>query len=187
MEAGYVVHMGSSCSLPPTMGRGASVVSSAGWKKELYTRTIPRDSINMRAVPRAMATWASWPQACIWPGCREQKGRAISSVRGRASMSARSATVLPEPGLLPGSWPRFPCPPQGIRRNASLIRRPQIGAGPVLLKPSSGCWCSSLRIRTSWGNNSSVRCFIFMVSSFLQSCIRSRNHFPSHRSWGAVW
>jgi len=48
-----------------------------------------------RAAPASMATWVSWPQACIAPSVRDEKSRPVSSVSGRASMSPRSSTVRP--------------------------------------------------------------------------------------------
>ena len=41
----------------------------------------------------------SWPQACMTPSFWLAKGRPVSSLTGRASMSARMATHLP--GLAP--------------------------------------------------------------------------------------
>ena len=50
-----------------------------------------------------MATWPSWPQACITPSVPEAKGASRISVSGSASMSARQAMV--RPGLSPCSTP----------------------------------------------------------------------------------
>ena len=39
----------------------------------------------------SMAVCPSWPQACIFPGCSDAKGRPVCSVMGSASISARNA------------------------------------------------------------------------------------------------
>src|SRR3990172_8822499 len=81
--------------------------SSAGWKMNL---TVPgsrsRIPASTSAVPNRMATWLSWPQACMtptscpwyWVRTVDLKGKSTSSVTGRASMSARSATTGPAGG-----------------------------------------------------------------------------------------
>ena len=66
------------------------VVSSAGWK--IRSRFLVAPSVCCPRA-RAMAMWPSWPQACIFPGCREAKGRPVFSSRGRASISPRTAMV----------------------------------------------------------------------------------------------
>ena len=56
-----------------------------------------------------MATCPSCPQACMTPGVPEAKGASSISVSGRASMSARQATV--RPGLSPRKMPTTPVVP----------------------------------------------------------------------------
>ena len=89
---------------PPTSPFGR--LSSTGWNS---SATAPRHSARAAASTSAaairMATWQSCPQACITPTssppqrvrARLAKGRSTSSVTGRASMSARSATTGPGP------------------------------------------------------------------------------------------
>ncbi len=70
--------------------------SSAGWNRK---RTRPESSSLMAAstsaTPSRMAAWASCPQACMTPLLFDRYGMSFSSVRGRASISARRATVRP--------------------------------------------------------------------------------------------
>ena len=47
------------------------------------------------AAPSTIVMCASWPQACIMPGCSERKGSPSGSSSGSASMSARRATTWP--------------------------------------------------------------------------------------------
>ena len=79
-----------------TMGAAPPTVSSAGWNS---SRTLPRRRsfmpLSSFAAASWMAMWQSWPQACIQPSCSERKSQPSGSVTGRASMSARSATVGP--------------------------------------------------------------------------------------------
>ena len=51
--------------------------------------------MSRRAAPRSIATWVSWPQACIAPAFSDANSRPVSSVSGRPSMSARSRIVGP--------------------------------------------------------------------------------------------
>ena len=73
------------------------VVSSAGWKRRrtLWGRAVCSASHWARS--RTMAMWASWPQACIFPGWREAKGRPVFSWMGRASASLRKAMASARP------------------------------------------------------------------------------------------
>ena len=47
------------------------------------------------AAPTSMATWVSWPHACMAPGFSDAKARPVSSCSGNASMSPRNSTVRP--------------------------------------------------------------------------------------------
>ena len=96
-----------------------SKVSSAGWNIN-FTRPHKWDSFSFSilAALRSMAAWKSCPQACIFPVLHE-KLSPLSSVRGSASISARSRrtgspcpskAVTPSPhlsGLRPYSVSRF--------------------------------------------------------------------------------
>ena len=69
------------------------------------------------ATPSRIATWPSWPHACITPtvsprNCAvalDLNGTSVCSVTGSASMSARSPTV--RPGFAPRSNPTTPVTP----------------------------------------------------------------------------
>ena len=99
-----------------------------------------RYSIRISATPIRMATWASWPQACmtpvIWPFhiafTLEAKGRSTFSSTGSASMSARSATT--GPGLPPLRTPTTPVSPT-----------PVVTSQPSALK----CLATSAAVRVS--------------------------------------
>ena len=101
---------------PPSSPSGGS--SSAGWKMNLTEpRSWLRSPASTSATPIRMATWASWPQACMTPTgspfhCAftfEANGTSTSSATGSASMSARSATT--GPGRPPSSTPTTPVTP----------------------------------------------------------------------------
>ena len=115
--------------------------SSPGWNINL-TRPANRSRISdrSRAAPTSIAVWASWPQAWARPCSTEQKSSPLSSVMGRASVSARSRTVagwpLPSPSRSATTEVR-PSPARTARgrpSRASMIRRWVLG----LSRPSSG-------------------------------------------------
>ena len=109
-----------TCCAKATSGRGirsarpsASIplapdaVSSAGWKS---ATTVPlqtfRRCASSSAAPRREVTWTSCPHACETPTvaplssvavCVDAYGTPLSSVTGKASMSARHRTVCPGP------------------------------------------------------------------------------------------
>ena len=103
------------------LGRPSLEPSSLGWK---ISFTVPGISSFMpariSATPIRMATWQSWPQACmtgtVCPRycavAQEAKGRSTFSSTGSASMSARSATT--PPGLPPFSTPTTPVIPTPV-------------------------------------------------------------------------
>ena len=140
--------MASTPSSAPcsSMTLAPSHCSSAGWKRR---RTVPRSSFlcfcRTWAAPMSMAAWASCPQACITPGRREEKGSPVSSWMGRASMSARRATV--RPGRPP--WMEAIRPlsrgerTKGIPRRSRWAERQAAVSGSCA--PTSGIWCSSRR------------------------------------------
>ena len=100
-------------SAPPSSPSGGP--SSAGWKINF---TVPFISFfieaKISAVPINMATWVSWPHACITPtACPlyspitlEVKGKFTRSFTGSASISALSATT--GPGFPPFKIPTTP-------------------------------------------------------------------------------
>ena len=70
--------------------------SSPGWNmKTTVPFSLSRWAHRARAAPASMATWVSWPQACIAPSTCEQNSSPVSSRSGSASMSPRSRTVRP--------------------------------------------------------------------------------------------
>ncbi len=137
---------------PPSSPIGAP--SSAGWKMKTTVPSIwSFMPARISAVPIRMATWLSWPQACItgtvWPlYCAvtfEENGRPVCSATGRASMSARRATTLP--GLPPFRMPTTPVLPTPVRTSMPRARRwsATILAVRTSLLLSSGCSCRSRR------------------------------------------
>ena len=91
---------GSGSNKPSSiMCRAPCQPSSPGWNISI---TVParrsREAHRALAAPASMATWVSWPQACMAPALCELKSRPVSSVSGRASISPRSSTVRPFAG-----------------------------------------------------------------------------------------
>ena len=135
-------------SAPPSSPSGG--ISSAGWKMNFTLPAISaRSPARMVATAIRMATWQSCPQACITPTCspfhtaraREANGRSTSSVTGRPSMSARSATTLP--GLPPLSKPTTPVWATPVFTSSKpRLRRCSATRDAVRNSrlPSSGCW-----------------------------------------------
>ena len=133
------------------------VPSSAGWKN-IFTIPVSSDSISLSriAAPSAAAVWMSCPQACITPLFLEAKGSPVSSVSGSASVSARSATVLPLPAeptdavaAVPSSISLYsmPCRP------SISARRAHVGCSSP---ERSGYSCSSRRKAVSIGSIPSI-------------------------------
>lgn len=87
-ETPFVTPARTSSIAPP------GAFSSACWKMSF---TLPgsrlRSRMRMAAAPRSIAMCPSCPQACETPGFSDAKGRPVVSGTGRASMSARIATV----------------------------------------------------------------------------------------------
>mmetsp|Transcript_35958 Transcript_35958/g.91910 ORF Transcript_35958/g.91910 Transcript_35958/m.91910 type:complete len:223 (+) Transcript_35958:470-1138(+) len=85
--------------------------SSAGWNSSL---TVPGSvascSLRILAAPSSMAMCASCPHACMTPGFWLLYSTSLSSRMGSASMSARRATVGPEPVPM---VPTIPSPAKG--------------------------------------------------------------------------
>jgi hypothetical protein len=111
------------------------------------------------AAPSSMATWVSWPQACMtgrvrpshWAVTLEANGRPVFSSTGRASMSARRATTLP--GLPPFSTPTTPVRPTPSRTSKPRARSSLATRAAVRTSwlPSSGCSWMSRRQATTLG------------------------------------
>ena len=88
VDAGYSVEM---CSAKAAVGRigpaasrrpSSSITrapakpSSPGWNiSSTRPPNVARRSTSIRAAPRSIATWVSWPQACIIPSVSELKSR----------------------------------------------------------------------------------------------------------------
>src|SRR3990167_9269730 len=101
-----------------------------------------------------MAVCPSWPQPCIKPGLQDFQENSLSSVMGRASMSARRPTMEPLDWLLPrmtATTPVRPMPswisstPHNLR--ASFTRLLVYTSS----NPSSGWVCRSRRSAVSSG------------------------------------
>ena len=71
--------------------------SSAGWKIRYTVPSKLRCAARCWAAASSMATWPSWPQACILPACVLAWAKVLSSVMGSASMSARRPMARPVP------------------------------------------------------------------------------------------
>ena len=140
--------------------------SSAGWKMNF---TLPASwsfmPASTSAAPMRIATWLSWPQACITPtSCplycartRLLNGRSTCSVTGSPSMSARSATT--GPGRPPLSTPTTPVPPTPVRTSMPSDRRCSATNAAVRTSKleSSGCSWMSRRQAITLGIAASVR------------------------------
>mmetsp|Transcript_30403 Transcript_30403/g.61893 ORF Transcript_30403/g.61893 Transcript_30403/m.61893 type:complete len:207 (+) Transcript_30403:995-1615(+) len=107
--------LGSCDSTPSSTIRFAPAPpSSAGWNT---SRTVPGgrrlscwSPASRRAAPRSIDVCASWPHACILPCTWLWKGTAVSSSKGRASMSARSRMQGPCPSPISATTPNPPGP-----------------------------------------------------------------------------
>ena len=133
--------------------RAPAPPSSAGWNAR-YTVPFSEDSWRFRsfAAPRSMATWPSWPHACMMPLFRlfsasGKNDASLSSSTGSASMSARSNTA----GDLP-----VPMKPTTPGEATSLCSMPIDSSSrftsaevPNSSHISSGLRCSSRRIATT--------------------------------------
>ena len=76
--------------------------SSPGWNMNATRpRSEPRRALSSLAAPASIATWVSWPHACMAPSTVLLNSRSVSSCIGRASMSPRRSTV--GPGSSPSS------------------------------------------------------------------------------------
>jgi hypothetical protein len=164
--------MGQTCSPNTASGTGSrstpsSIIafappspSSAGWKMNF---TVPGSWAFMpastSATPIRMATWLSWPQACITPTeapchcavARLLNGRSTCSVTGRPSMSARRATT--GPGRPPRRMPTTPVLPTCVCTSMPRPRRCSATSAAVRVssKLSSGCSWMSRRHATTLG------------------------------------
>ena len=70
--------------------------SSPGWNmKATRPARRPAAPASSLAAPASIATWVSWPQACMASSSRLANSSPVSSCIGRASMSPRSSTVGP--------------------------------------------------------------------------------------------
>ena len=71
--------------------------SSAGWnaKRTRAGERLARRAAATSAIASAIATWPSWPQACIALPSSDANGRPVSSRSGSPSMSARQSRFGP--------------------------------------------------------------------------------------------
>src|SRR5262245_35536986 len=101
----------------------------------------------MRAARAPIATWPSWPQACITPRTREAYGASLCSVIGSPSMSTRSRTR----GRGPPHVATRPVPPTPFCSSSVEPARNSTTRAAVSCSAnaSSGCWWISRRKRTS--------------------------------------
>ncbi len=145
---------------PPSSPAGGS--SSAGWKMNFTepARRSRRPASTVATLIR-MATWASWPQACMTPTDSpfqvvrsfEANGTSARSSTGSPSMSARRATT--GPGRAPCSRPTTPVTPTSVRTSSKPSSRRCAATMPAVRTsrlPSSGWACRSRRqaIRRGW-------------------------------------
>ena len=123
---------GPSSSRPSSsMNRAPCLPSSPGWNmSRVRPRSSARRSTSSRAAPRSMATWVSWPQACMTPSISEANSRPVSSPRGRASMSARSSVV--GPGWSPS-----------MTATTEVVVPPSLGSRPSARSSSATTACVS--------------------------------------------
>ncbi len=70
-----------------------------------------RVSASRWAAASSMVVWPSWPQACILPGTVEAHSAPVSSMIGRASMSARRPMARPDLLDCPRITPTTPVRP----------------------------------------------------------------------------
>mmetsp|Transcript_13327 Transcript_13327/g.55974 ORF Transcript_13327/g.55974 Transcript_13327/m.55974 type:complete len:243 (+) Transcript_13327:635-1363(+) len=133
--------------------RAPAPPSSAGWNAR-YTVPFSKDSRRFRsfAAPKSMATWPSWPQACMMPLFRlfsasGKNDASLSSSTGSASMSALSKTA---------GDPPVPMTPTTPGEATSLCSMPIESSSrftsaevPNSSHISSGARCSSRRIATT--------------------------------------
>ena len=126
---------------------GAVVALLAGLEHEQDAAgEVGRRAASSRAEPASMATWVSWPQACIAPSTSLAKSSPVCSGIGRASMSPRSRIV--GPGLPPVSRAAMPlvdsCSVTSRSRPSSSSRMRSLVIGRSLpTSPAASCSCSS--------------------------------------------
>ena len=87
--------------------------SSAGWKSTRTAPARPRAGQRARRRRRAMATWPSWPQACIWPGDARGVGRRAVLLDGQARPCPRAGARPAR--RLPRTLAITPVPPTPVR------------------------------------------------------------------------
>ena len=100
------------------------------------------------AAASSIATWVSWPQACMTPTVFPSQvavallanGRSTSSLTGSASMSARSATTGPgRPPSITATTPVLATPVRGSSPNERSRSATNFAVSTSRL-PSSGFW-----------------------------------------------
>ena len=148
-----IASMGKRSNRPSfIISRAPPPPSSAGWKMQW---TVPekrsRWAASSCAAASSIATWPSWPQACMRPGMRLACAKVLCSVIGSASMSARRPMARFEP---PGALPRI-VPTTPVRPSPRCTSMPQPSSVRAMTsavrtssKQSSGWAWMSRRIAT---------------------------------------
>ena len=132
------------------------------------------------ATPNKIAVCESWPQACMLPWVCELKSTPLSSMMGKASMSARMPMVGPSPVPM---LPTTPVMPTLVRTSMPPISR-RVSATSAAVRTSwkanSGCAWISRRKRdiSSWSNlaRSSIDMsvlFLFIEKTYLARYLRT--------------
>ena len=114
--------------------------SSPGWNmKRILPVKLSLFSDSRRAALASMATWVSWPQACIFPAFADLKSDGKSSCSGRASMSPRRSTV--GPGL-----------PESRSATTDVVDSPSVMSRPSPVRASVIRFCVRGRSSPSSGS-----------------------------------
>ena len=167
---------------PPRSPSGGP--SSAGWNtNSTCPASCSRMPASASATPSRIATWPSWPHACITPtvsprNCAvalDLNATSVCSVTGSASMSARSPTV--RPGFAPRSNPTTPVTPTAVFTSIPSARRRFAICSAVRTSRllSSGCAWKSRRHSIVFGSTA------FAAASIWAPVIRVA------AAWAPLW
>ena len=149
------------------------VCSSACWKRRTISPlTSSRLPCRISANPSSIVVCPSCPQACMTSGTWDLYGTSFSSWIGRASISARNATV--GPGCAPLIRPTTPLPPTpSVTPTPNALSRPLTHREvSCSRKDSSGRWCRCL-----------LRCTIYSCREGASSARRITGLLPSFSSF----
>ena len=151
--------------------------SSPGWNMNITVPdSVSRFSHRARAAPASIATWVSWPQACIAPRVCDEYSSSVSSTSGSASMSPRSSTVRPLAG--PRRMARMPLVDGPSRISSG---RPASAAFTLAVvrgrsSPSSGsAWIARRRVMASGSRASpaAIQIFLSRVTAFIEVLLQN--------------